>query len=233
MINIIKDRELIKEIRDYDVILVPITIKNSNGLGFTHDIRRHLPYAMRSVKTNTLYDDPRKMGTCHVVNKRVDINIPTIVFCFISKGRFTPHKISDAVDYDALRSCLELVKDNFSNCKIASTIMGNHVFEGGGDKEKILNIFSDVFTNEDVTLYDYEQEDYRQKEGRIIHEIEDAYSRQEISLEEYYRRKKDYLWDRHIGMYLFSDINKEDYTIRELQKLIKKLKNESDELRLA
>ena len=59
----------------------------------------------------TKYDDKNKFGTCLVVPAQY--GFPTFVYCFICKSRYRVDKNPDTLDYDALKSCLEIVNKNF------------------------------------------------------------------------------------------------------------------------
>lgn len=156
MINIIKDIDLITEIHKYDVILIGTNIKNLLIHGFQSAIAQKYKYIDEENK-KTRYDDASKIGTVQVViGNESD---PIFAICYIFKGRYRPDIKPDALDYEGLRKCLSLINKHFKGKKIASTIMGNSEYEGGGDKDKILNIFNEEMKDVDVTLYDYKQND--------------------------------------------------------------------------
>ena len=200
MINIIKDRDLILDIPKYSVILIGTSIKNSLGNGFQHKIAINFPF-VRESNNSTKYDDNEKLGTVRVVRSQ---QYPETAFllCYITKGRFRPDIKPDALEYDGLEKCLDLVAKNFKGDRIASTIMGVSPFEGGGDKERILELFKDKFGESgDITLYDYEQIDYRKEENDIYWKIQNDYKEGLITRDEYYERKKLYKKVRKYGIY--------------------------------
>lgn len=195
MITIIKDKDLIYDVKEYDIVLVGVNIMNVKGNGFQNKVHRNFPDVYVAHR-DTKYADKRKLGTVVVVPGK-----PTFCICYIFKGRYRPDKVPDAVEYDALESCLNLVADNFKGKRIASTIMGVSEYEGGGDKKKILKIFKKVFRDTDITLYDYEQVDWRYEENEKLREIQRQRVSGEISVDEYYERKKRFLWEKKHGIY--------------------------------
>lgn len=198
MINIIKDRDLIDDVRSYDVVLVGLNIKNTMGNGFQKQIARSFRYVY-DINMGTNYNDEKKLGTCLVVPERN--GNPIFVLCYITKGRFRPDIIPDSLDYEALERCLRRVNDNFKGKRIASTIMGVDKYEAGGDKDRVLDIFEKVFDEADITLYDYEQQDYRQQDNERYHKIINDYKTGKISRSEYEEQKKMYFWERNFGKY--------------------------------
>lgn len=200
MINIVKDRDLILDIKKYNVILVGTSIKNSLGNGFQHKIGINFPF-VRESNNATKYDDKEKLGTVRVVSNYI---FPGTVFllCYITKGRFRPDIKPDAVEYDALEKCLDLIVNNFEYDRIASTIMGVSPFEGGGDKERILELFKNKFGNRgDVTLYDYEQLDYRKEENDRYWQINEEWKSGKITHDEYLKKKFKYKEERKYGIW--------------------------------
>lgn len=195
--RIIKDRDLINDVMDYDVILVGLNNKNSMGNGFAHKVARSFPYVYDS-NAATKYDDPGKLGSLRLVKQE---GKPTFVLCYITKGRFQPYRHPDALDYEAMEKCIRLVSSHFTDKKIASTIMGVSEFEAGGDKEKVMAMFKKYCNDMDLTLYDYEQVDYRQEDNQNYFAIMNAYTRGEIDKDEYYRRKSKFLWEKNFGLY--------------------------------
>lgn len=195
MITIIKDKDLIYDVKEYDIVLVGVNIMNSKGNGFQNKVYRNFPEVYIAHRDSN-YADKSKLGTVSVVPGE-----PTFCLCYISKGRYRPDKFPDTVEYDSLEECITLVAENFEDKKIASTIMGWSEYEGGGDKEKILKIFKKVFKDVDITLYDYEQLDWRYEENNKLREIQRQRLNGEISVDEYYEKKKRFLWEKKYGIY--------------------------------
>lgn len=198
MINIVKDIDLVSEVRKYDVILIGTGIKNSQGNGFQHKIAVTFKYAYQELN-KTKYDDKSKFGNCLVIPQKFEN--PIFIYCFIDKGRYKSNLYPDSVNYDALESCLNLVKKNFSDKKIASTIMGVDNFEGGGDREKIISIFEKELSGCDVTLYDYKQIDFRIENNTERKQLLNDYFSGKITKEEYDRKRIIFAWKVAYGMY--------------------------------
>lgn len=194
MINIIKDKDLIYDIFKYNVILIGTSTYCSLGNGFQHDIKINFPL-VNEANINTKYADPDKLGTILNVNYR---NID-FCLCYINSGRFRPDLQKDFLNYDALRKCLQEVNNIFQNKKIASTLIGSSIFDGNGDKEKIIKIINEECANCDITLYEYEQESVQDRNYREWHYVKSLIGK--VSKEEYYKAKKEYLWRKKHGIW--------------------------------
>lgn len=220
--EIIIGTDLIDEIKSYDVILVGTTIKNALGNGFQHKIAINFRNVLLE-NEKTKYDDPRKLGTCKVVTTYQKEGFPIFVLCYITKGRYRPDKKPDALDYNALRSCLELVNEHFKGKKVAMTLMGNSPFEGGGDDKKIYEIIADTCDDIDLYIYDYIQEDYVKEDKKRFTEIVNNRNEDKITREEYEEKMKQLLWEENFGIY-----NKmpENVSLYELKKKIKEIKSQ-------
>lgn len=196
MLEIIKDVDLIYHVKEYDVVLIGTSIKNSLGDGFQHKVARSFPYVIE-VNNKTRYNDKSKLGTVNVVEGN-----PIFCLCYIHCGRYRPDLYPDVVDYDALERCLELINNNFKGKKIASTIIGGNEFEGGGDPERCLSIMRTKLKDCNVFVYDYKQIPFRDEDNHIYGNLVDMRKRNEISNEEYLRRKRKFLWEKKHGIYV-------------------------------
>ena len=85
---------------------------------------------------------------------------------------------------------------------MATTIIGHSEFEGGGDRERILKLLEEKLTDVDLYVYDYEQIDYRLEDNLTYKTIRNDYLTKKITKEEYYERKKKYVWERTLGLYI-------------------------------
>ena len=198
MISIVKDIDLIEKVRDYDVILIGTGIKNSRGNGFQHKISVNFKYVYAELD-KTKYDDKSKFGNCLVVPPKN--GNPTFIYCFIDKGRYKSNLYPDSVNYEALESCLKLIKENFADKKIASTIMGAEKYEGLGDKKRILSIFEKYLSECDVTLYDYHQVDFHIENNSERRKIVSEYLSGNITKEEYDKKMIIFAWNVAYGIY--------------------------------
>lgn len=214
--------DLIDEIKKYDVILIGTSIKNSLGNGFQHKIGVNFrDVLLRNKETN--YDDPKKLGTCEVITSYVKQGFPVFVLCYITKGRYRPDKQPDALNYEALTNCLELVNKHFKGKKVATTLIGSEKYEGGGDAKKIYQIIADTCDDIDLYIYDYIQENFLIEEQNIYKEIAYARKNELISHEEYEEKMKKYLWEKNFGKYLMPIPNMKLYDVK---KEIKKIKEQ-------
>lgn len=192
----IDGRDLITDIMDYDVILIGTGTKNSLGNGFQKKVARSFPEVNKANKL-TRYADPRKMGTVNVVE-----GCPVFCLCYIHNGRYRPDIYPDVVNYDALEKCLNTVNNLFKGKKVASTIIGHSPFEGGGDKEKCMGLMEKCLTEIDLTVYDYEQINFRDEDNHIYRGICEDRESGKITKDEYFQRKKEFLWQKHFGYFL-------------------------------
>ena len=190
MVNYIQ-KNLINHIYDYEVVLVGTGIYNALGNGFQRDMRLVHPAIDKANKT-TLYGDKRKLGNVTVVKDGGII----ICLCYVNRGRFRPDLNPEYLDYNAVRRCLELIKDTFGDKKICSTLLGCDFYEGDGNESKLKEIFEDVFTDSNIDVYLFPQDDYEEREHK-----EWEYVKSLIGTDEYREEKKKYLWKRVFGIY--------------------------------
>ena len=215
MITIIKDKQLINDVFQYDVILVGTSINNALGNGFQRQIRINFPI-VDEINKSTNYGDIRKLGTVKVV-----ATTPIFCLCYINKSKRRPDINPDYLEYVSLEQCLKLINDNFKGKRIASTIIGLSDYEGNGNREKIMNIIEKNSNNIDLYLYDYKQLDYEQERKDkwydIINNIEN------LSPDEYREKKKQFHWEDKFGIFKPMPIGITEY---EIKQLIKKRKGE-------
>lgn len=197
MIKTINDVNLISDVFNYDVILVPMSLNNSMSKGFKYEIGLHFPY-VKEQQQYSPYGDKRKYGTINPIES------DGIIFCLcymygtlynIKSGK------KDTVNYVALTHCLEEIKRKYANKRIASVVMGDSLYDGNGDKSKIISIFDSVFKDVDITLYDYEQPDYvkdRFVEIAILHK---RMKDKELTPKEYIKLRSEVEWRRRYGIF--------------------------------
>lgn len=198
MLKIVKDVDLIEDIKKYDVILIGTGIKNSKGNGFQRKISVNFKYVYNELD-KTKYDDKSKFGNCLVIPSKYEN--PIFIYCFIDKGRYKSNLYPDSVNYEALESCLKLVKENFGDKRIASTIMGVNKFEGEGDRDRILKLFETIFADTDITLYDYEQIDHNIESNTMLRNKVNEYKSGKITKEEFDKWRINFTWSLVYGIY--------------------------------
>ena len=216
MVTIVKDKDLIYDVKNYDVVLVGVNIMNTKGNGFQFQVHLNFPKVYEAHRDSN-YADVKKIGTVSVVPGE-----PTFCLCYISKGRYRPDKVPDTVDYEGLENCLKLVAENFKDKRIASVLMGVSPYEGGGDRKRILDMFNRIFKDIDITIYDYEQTDYIKDMNKEYKENARKRKDNEITTEEYYNLKKNFLWRKHFGIYVPMP---DGITYREVKQIIEKKKS--------
>lgn len=212
MIKIVKDMDLIYEVNDYDLILVGTSIMNNLGNGFQYKVGLNFPNVYDAAKTATKYGDASKLGKVSVVE-----GSPSFALCYITKGRYRPDIMPDALEYEALERCLEIIQKHYGNMKIGSTILGYSQYEGGGDKEKIIELFNNILCHCDVTLYDYEQKDISVEKKEAWRQVVEA-----VGTPEYEEAKKLYFWEWGVGIY---EPMPEGLDLKELKKLVVEKRN--------
>ena len=154
MVTVIKDIELYDHIKEYDVTLVGTNIYASMGQGIQLKVMLNYPY-VHTMNMATKYGDIRKMGT--ILECKED-GEPVFCLCFITKGyNFRPDLEKDYLSYESLEKCLRLANVKYRGKRVCCTLMGASRFDGNGDKERILKMYDECFTDCDVTVYDYEQ----------------------------------------------------------------------------
>ena len=195
MFEIIKNVDLIYHVKEYDVVLIGTSIKNSLGDGFQHKVGRSFPYVIEA-NNKTRYNDKSKLGTVNVVGEN-----PVFCLCYIHCGRYRPDLYPDVVSYEALEKCLDLINWNFKGKRIASTIIGGNEFEGGGNPERCLEIMRNTLKDCDVSVYDYKQIPFRDEDNHKYMAIVEMRTRGEITSEEYLKRKKRILREKKYGLY--------------------------------
>lgn len=157
--NVIKDKDLIWDTDNYDVILVGTSIYNMLTQGFQAKMALKYPHIVE-VNDSTTYADTRKYGKCMIIDGK-----PKIILMYMSAFQ---NSLYDVVNYEALEQCLETVNNECKGLKVASTIIGASRFDGGGDKERCLRLMLDKLKDIDLTIYDYEQVEKRYEIAKFL-----------------------------------------------------------------
>jgi hypothetical protein len=213
MVTIIKNKPLINDVFEYDIILVGTNINNALGNGFQYQVKINFP-VVEKINKETKYGDKRKLGTVKVINT-------TPIFCllYINKGGYRPDVKPEFIDYEALEKCMKLINENFNGKRIGSTILGLSKYEGGGDREKIMDIIKRNSDNIELFLYDFTQDDYEKERNSRWKNIVSQIGK--ITTEEYRELKKEFFWRNAFG--IFKPIP-QGMTENELKAYIKKEK---------
>lgn len=183
MYNIVKGRDLFDDIAIYDVILIGTNIYGNMSQGFQRKVMLNYPY-VQDKNMKTKYGDESKLGTtldCYQEGKK------RFALLYINKGNFRPDLQKDYLDYDALEKCLKLVNIIYKGKNVACTFLGTSKFDGNGNKDKVLELFSKYTSNYTLTVYDYEQLSRSEEMKKVrISEIK----LKEVDLEAYYEAVK-------------------------------------------
>ena len=154
MVEIIKDKDLIWDTDNYDVILVGTSIYNLLTQGFQSKLAVKYPHIV-DANNRTPYADKRKYG------KRLTIQgIPTISLMYVCGY---PHSKRDFLNYEALAHCLSTANSEFKGAKVATTVVGTSRFDGNGDREKCMQIIEENTADLNLTVYDFPQFNRRQE----------------------------------------------------------------------
>ena len=192
-VTIVKDKFLIEDIKNYTIVLVPMSANNSMNSGFAYEIGLNFPPIREKVQT-TPYGDRRKFGTVSVFK---DEGI-TFCICFMHTGGQS--KQAEYVKYDSLADCLDLININFKGKTVASPILGSTKYDGRGDKEKIINIFKEHCTDIDLILYDYEERNFMDEIYYRTTTITQKFRRKEITHEEMMAEIDTIMWEKFNGI---------------------------------
>lgn len=148
--RIIKDKDPIFETDNYDVVLIGTSIYNMLVNGFQGKMGNKYPYIVEE-NDKQPYADSRRLGTRLTFERN---GLPTISLLYICR---CPQKGLKSLDYPSLQRCLETAALEFKNKRIITTILGGTVFDGEGDKNRILGMMEKAFEGLDVDVYDYTQ----------------------------------------------------------------------------
>ena len=199
MIKIIKDKQLIEDIFNYNVVLYGMGINNAMNKGFSYDIALHFP-VVYAEENETGYGNLNKYGTIRITDV-----YRTIKFCACYCYNIGLKRKNNGVfiDYELLEKCLNLVKERFNKTvKIVSPIIGQDKYDGNGDKETIINIYSKVFGDEyDITLYDFEQWDFKANIYKERVDLTSQYKNGKITKDELKEKQRETEWKRLHGIY--------------------------------
>ncbi len=153
MIKIIKDVDLFEHFSEYEAVLIGTGTYCTMSQGIQLKVMLNYPYVFNK-NLETKYGDKEKLGT--ILECKKD-NEPTFCLCFIYEGNFRPDIIKDYLSYESLEKCLKLVNILYKGKKIATTLLGSSRFDGNGDRDKIMEMFNNILTDVDITVYDYFQ----------------------------------------------------------------------------
>lgn len=145
-IKIVKNKEPIYDIDDFDVVLLGVSTHNMLMGNFQGKMAYRFP-EVKEALNSTPYADKRKLG------KRITFNEkPIISLMFICSY---PTNKSPYIDYEALENCLKTANAEFKGKRVITTLLGSSRYDGNGDKKKCLELIEHCTPDLDVTIYDY------------------------------------------------------------------------------
>lgn len=134
---------------DCDVIGHGCNCFNTMGSGIAREIREKLNDAWK-IDQQTLYGDKNKLGTITYVDCEYNQKRLTVVNCYT---QYKFGHIEVYADYDAIKSCMTLIKNTFSkNLKLGFPKIGAGLARG--DWNIISKIIHDVFDDRDVYIFE-------------------------------------------------------------------------------
>jgi len=178
MIQRIKNKPLINDIKQYDAVLLMMNINNSMPDGFLREVLVNFP-SVQEKEIESGYGDRRKYGNVFFI----DDVLPFYVCYVIRKGQ---------VDEECLDQSLEKIATLCKNKKIASILVGD---------EKIYKKY--FGKNKDIELYLYDDVNvgYSKKYFQNFKSLRIKLKSGEITKEEYEKLYTELQWERFHGIY--------------------------------
>lgn len=144
---IVKDKDLIWDTDNFDVVLVGTNTYCALADGFQRKMRKKYPHIVEP-NNSTPYGDRRKLG------KRITIpGKPIISLCYMCN--FKSKK--EFLDYEGLENCIKTANIEFKGLNVVTTVMGTSRFDGNGDRDRIMKILEENSDKMNLTVYDYFQ----------------------------------------------------------------------------
>jgi hypothetical protein len=187
MLEIIKDVDLMSEIKQYDTILIGTNVYCTLGNGVQRDIALNYPY-VREDNYKTKYGDITKLG--HILECSRE-NEPTIILLYICKGYTHKSKKGETVDtlsYESLEHCLRTINKKYKGKRIACPVLGCSRFDGNGDKERVISMMETLLTDVNIVVYDYHQLSRDEKQMKCWKEEQEV---KKTDIEAYYQMVKE------------------------------------------
>lgn len=196
MVKVKKDIPLIDEILKYDATAYGMNIQNSFNLGLQYEIGLNFP-KVKLEECKTRYGDKSKYGDIHVVTD----NNNHFCACYMNNGGYQKDDNGSYVNYDALRSCFAKLNTKFKGKRVSMPIIGASYYDGNGDKDLILSMMDEEFTDIRAYVYDYEQKDFKLEIFRKINEVRSQFKEKDITQDEYLDLMRELEWKRTHGIY--------------------------------
>jgi len=147
----VTEGDLIKKAKqgEFDLIVHGCNCFCTMGAGIAKGIKSEFPEAFDADQA-TLKGSKEKLGTCSFAKIEPEGIDLVVVNAYT---QFNYHGPGIKVNYDAVRSCMKWIKENFEGKRIGLPKIGAGL--AGGDWEKISQIIDEELAGEDVTLVEY------------------------------------------------------------------------------
>lgn len=134
---------------EFDVILHGCNCMCEMGAGIARAIKDNFPEAYQEDQ-RTKPGDRSKLGTCTYATCKVNDHKVDVVNAYTQFDYKKQKQDEVLVDYEAVRSCLRWIKQNYSGQRIGLPKIGAGL--AGGDWERISQIIDEELGDEHVTL---------------------------------------------------------------------------------
>lgn len=148
MLKIVKDKDPIWDVDNFDVLLIGTSTYNQLNGGFQSKVKYKYPI-VEEENNKTKYADTSKLGTRLTIYGR-----PTISLMYVCGY---PRPNTETVNYEALERCLRTANAEFKGKKVLTTIVGASPFDGNGNKDRCLEIIEESTSDLEIWVYDYKQ----------------------------------------------------------------------------
>lgn len=157
-VRLIEGKDPIWQTDGYDAVLAAISTYHRLTNGYLSKLRFKYP-DVETADRSTPYGDKRKLGTTISVGES-----PVVYLMYVSGF---PYGDRVSMDYDALRKCLSLAEAQFRGKKIMSTIPGCTGVDGNADRDTVMEMLRETFTDTDIDIYEYEFVDREQEMSAV------------------------------------------------------------------
>lgn len=148
MLKMVKDKDPIWDVDNFDVLLIGTSTYNQLNGGFQSKVKYKYPI-VEEENNKTKYADTSKLGTRLTIYGQ-----PTISLMYVCGY---PRPNTDTVNYEALERCLRTANAEFKGKKVLTTIVGASPFDGNGNKDRCLEIIEESTSDLEIWVYDYKQ----------------------------------------------------------------------------
>ena len=175
MIQRIKNKPLINDIKKYDVVLLIMNINNSMPDGFLREVAINFP-SVKEKEIESGYGDKRKYGDVYHIDDVVQFYV-----CYAIRA--------GQVDEECLKQSLEKASGLCKDMKVASVLTGNEEIYKQYFNESTLYLYDDVSIGQKAVLY------------WKVKELKRQLKEKEITREKYEEELNKIQWERFHGIY--------------------------------